>query len=343
MARFQKPADILAGVVGYGSGMGRAHLTQMRDAGMTPLAVAEFREDRRRLAEEHFPGIETYPSAEDMLARSAVNFVALITPHNTHADLALQCLRAGRHVCCEKPLAITTEQCEQMVRAADERGLLLTAYHNRHWDGGILKAKHLIEAEGLIGEVVRVDACIGRYRPPREAWRGSKSASGGILYDWGVHLTEYALQLLDDEMVEVFGWSRRGYWAPRGDRGEDTVEDEALAVVRFRRGGLFALRVTSIDADPPPHVVKVTGTEGTCAFSPHGTYRVVMCRGGETFVAEGKNPDGQWQRLYENVVAHLVHDEALIITPAWAMRPVHVLELADRSAREGTALKTRLT
>ncbi len=125
-----------AGVVGYGGAfnMGRAHLNEMKQAGMVPTAVAEIDPKRRDVARQDFPGIETYDSAAAMLRKSSVDVISLITPHNTHARLALQCLRAGRHVVCEKPMAITTGECDAMIAAARKAKVMLSAYHNRHWD-----------------------------------------------------------------------------------------------------------------------------------------------------------------------------------------------------------------
>jgi scyllo-inositol 2-dehydrogenase (NADP+) len=142
MGKFEKAKDIKVGVIGYGGAfnMGRRHLADMKKAGMSPVAVAEVDPERLKVAEEDFPGIDTYGSVTEMLKKSDVNLVVLITPHNTHAKLALQCLRAGRSVISEKPLAITTKDCDAMIAEAKKRGLLLTTYHNRHWDGCVLEA-----------------------------------------------------------------------------------------------------------------------------------------------------------------------------------------------------------
>ncbi|MCG2659899.1 MAG: Gfo/Idh/MocA family oxidoreductase, partial [Kiritimatiellae bacterium] len=117
MAKFKKAEDIKVGVIGYGGAfnMGCAHLNEMKKAGMTPVAVAELDAKRLEVAIHDFPGIQTYASVAKMLAKSDVNLLAIITPHNTHAALAIQCLNTGRHVVCEKPLAITTAECDAMI------------------------------------------------------------------------------------------------------------------------------------------------------------------------------------------------------------------------------------
>ncbi|HOF18326.1 MAG TPA: Gfo/Idh/MocA family oxidoreductase, partial [Phycisphaerae bacterium] len=216
MKRFKKADDIQVGVVGYGGAfnMGRAHFNEMKQAGMTPLAVADPDEERLEIARRDFPGIETYTSMKEMLRKSAVNLITIITPHNTHAPLALAALRAGRHVVCEKPLAITTAECDAMIAAAKKSGVVISTYHNRHWDGCILRAVQAIRKDRAVGEIVRIEAHMGGYGLPRDWWRTSKTISGGILYDWGVHLLEYALQLMPGKLVEVAGYAKEGFWGP---------------------------------------------------------------------------------------------------------------------------------
>ena len=94
MGQFKKANEIKVGVIGYGGAfnMGRRHLADMQTAGMTPVAVAEVDPERLKIASEDFPRIDTYDSVTKMLKDSDVNLVVLITPHNTHAKLALQCL-----------------------------------------------------------------------------------------------------------------------------------------------------------------------------------------------------------------------------------------------------------
>ena len=165
--KFKKPKDIKVGVVGYGGAfnMGKAHLNEMKRAGMTPAAVAEIDPERLEVAKEDFPGIETYPSLTAMLKKSDVNLIAIITPHNTHAKLAIQALKAGCNVVCEKPFAITTAECDAMIAAANKSGSVVSTYHNRHWDGCVLAATKQVKS-GVIGDVHRVEAHMGNYGKP---------------------------------------------------------------------------------------------------------------------------------------------------------------------------------
>jgi scyllo-inositol 2-dehydrogenase (NADP+) len=340
VTQFNKPAEIKVGVIGYGGAfnMGKLHLTQMQTAGMTPTAIAEIDPKRLEVAQVDFPGIETYSTVSEMLAKSDVHLLAVITPHNTHADLAIQCLNAGRHVVTEKPFAITTAECDAMIAAAKENGVVVSTYHNRHWDGCVLEAVRQIRS-GVIGEVFRIEAHMANYAQPRDWWRSSKSISGGILYDWGVHLLEYALQIIDSEMCEVTGFAKTGFWADKTPWGADTNEDEGFGVVRFTNGKWLTLRISSIDSHPQSRWLEITGTRGTYLFD-HGTYEIIKHEEGKTHIVRGANPASEGQKFYDNIADHLTKGTPLVITPEWARRPIHILDLMNQSAAQGRALQT---
>jgi predicted dehydrogenase len=342
MKRFKRPRDIKIGVIGYGGAfnMGRHHLELAVKAGMSPTAVAEIDPERVRLAMEEFPGIEGYNSVTTMLKRSAVDLVVLITPHNTHAKLGLQCLRAGRHVISEKPLAITTAECDALIREAGKRELLLSTFHNRHWDGCILEALHHIKKEKAIGDVYRIEAHMGAYGQPGDWWRSSKTISGGILYDWGVHLLEYSLQLIRSEIIEVSGFSKTGFWAPKTRWKKDTTEDSASAVVRFKNGAWLNLTISALEANAKPGWLEISGTKGSYVFDGK-TFSMTRMEGGNTHIVKGKNRADKREAFYKNIAARLTRGTRLVITPEWSRRPIHILDLACRSAAQGKALKAK--
>jgi len=346
---FNKPGDIKVGVIGYGGAfnMGQAHLTAMKAAGMTPYAVCDVDASRLEVAREEFPGIETYTDLSKMLKQSDVNLIVHITPHNLHYKLAAQCLRAGKHVVTEKPFVLNAAECDRLIKLADENKLMLSTYHNRHWDGHIVTAVKKVVEQKVVGDVVAVEAKMGGYGMPKEWWRSSRSISGGILYDWGCHILEYCLQVIQSDIVEVSGFAVEGFWAERAPKShpwkKDMNEDHATAVVRFANGCRLNLTVSQIDSDERPYFVNFMGTEGSYQMNmrnwklrkPYKTKRGFK----ET---EGKNAKTNPALIYyKNVAQHMCGKEELVITPQWARRPIHVLDLAARSAKAGRAMKAK--
>jgi predicted dehydrogenase len=341
MRTFSKPSDIKIGVIGYGGAfnMGKVHLNEATAAGMAPAAVSDIDASRLAIAQQDFPGIRTFTSPARMLAESEADLIIIITPHNTHARLALQCLAAGKHVVCEKPFAITTAECDAMIAAARKRGLMVSTYHNRHWDGCIMHAVKAINA-GAIGNIVRIEAHMGGWGNPGNWWRTSRSISGGILYDWGVHLLEYSLQLMRSDIIEVSGFSHTGFWAPSTAWKKDTNEDEAFATVRFKNGAWLTLCISNIDSRPKEGMLEITGTRGAYIMN-HDSWTTITHEDGATVTRRGRNPQSEGRRYYRNVADHLTKGNKLVITPEWARRPIHILDLAGRSARQGRALRAR--
>lgn len=343
MKKYPSTSDIKVGVVGYGGAfnMGKKHLKELQAQGMVPVAVAEMDPERLVVAKEDFPGIGTFASLDEMLAGSDVDLIVLITPHNTHAELALKALNAGRHVVCEKPLAITTAECDQMIAAAEANGVMLSTYHNRHWDGIPITALKLL-SEGKLGDVYKIYCRMGGRDKPGDWWRTSRSISGGVLYDWGVHLLEYSLQVIDSEIAEVSGFAFEGYWGDQTRWGADANEDEATAIIRMKNGARIELTISHLDSDTPPGMMRIVGTEGSVTFmDPHNAYRLAQRNGPAKTIFEGKQEESRQELYYQNVAEFLTGNAELIITPEWSRRPIHILDLAVQSAKAGKALPAK--
>jgi scyllo-inositol 2-dehydrogenase (NADP+) len=341
---YAHPSAIRVAVVGYGGAfnMGRQHLTEMRMAGMTPTAVVVRDPQRLEVARTEFPGIETYATVDELLAKSAADLVTVITPHDSHAELGLKIAAAGRHVVLEKPMAITTEECDAMIAAAKSRDVIVSTYHNRHWDGWILHALELFHA-GTFGDIVRIDLRMGQHARPSDWWRSSRSISGGVLYDWGVHLLEYALQLISSPVTEVSGYAWNGYWAnqPHFSWAKDANEDEAQATIRFASGQRINLTITQLDSAPERGFMKIVGTKATHIIDWAGSETTFGLGAGKSTLERAPHPPSEGQKFYDNISAHLTKGEPLIITGEWARRPIHFLDLAARSAKEGKALPVK--
>ena len=342
MKKFKSVQEIKVGVIGYGGAfnMGRQHLEEMRKAGMTPVAVAEVDPERLQVATKDFPGIQIYSTVAEMLKKSDVNLVTLITPHNTHAPLAIQCLKAGRHVVCEKPFAITTEECDAIIAAGKKKGLVVSTYHNRHWDGWILRALEHVKQKKSIGEVFRIDFRMGGRNKPGDWWRSSKSISGGILFDWGVHFLEYGLQIIDSEITEVSGFAKTGHWAEHTKWKKDSNEDEATAIVRFKNGAWINLTITHLDANGKDGFMEIHGTHGNYTIN-FGHFQENIAEGDMTTMHKGPHYPSLGHKFYENIAAHLTKGEKLVISAEWARRPIHIIDLAMKSAAKGRALPAK--
>jgi scyllo-inositol 2-dehydrogenase (NADP+) len=333
--------------VQHGPGAPQPHARR----GHVALPVCEVDPQRLQAAKDDFPDIETYGTLDELLKKSDVNLLVHITPHNLHFPLAMKCLKAGKHVITEKPFVITTAEADKLIAEAQKRKLMVTTYHNRHWDGHIVRMVNEVVNKGVIGEVFRVEAhmdAFGGYAMPRDWWRTSKSISGGVLYDWGVHLIEYMLQLLPGaEATEVAGFTKTGYWESQAPKKYpwkgDMNEDEAHAVVRFDNGAMMHLSISMLRSEPKPDwFLAAVGTKGSYTVGWKQWKTRIANRKHELVEKTGEHPksDGG-QIFYDNVAKALCGKEKLVITPQWARRPIHLLDLAGQSATKGKTLATK--
>src|SRR5205085_7208722 len=125
-------------------------------------------------------------TADEVWARSGeLELVVVATPNRAHAPLALAALEAGLAVVVDKPLATTAAEGRALVDEAERRGLLLTVFQNRRWDGDFLTLRGLLK-RGELGRVYRFESRFERWRPEvADGWREGPEEGGGVLLDLG--------------------------------------------------------------------------------------------------------------------------------------------------------------
>ena len=331
MAALEGGKVVRGAVIGYGGAfnMGKAHLGMMNATpGLEGIAACDLDPARTAVAEADFPGIKTYNSVEEMLNNPDIGLVTIITPHNSHAELAIQCSNAGKHVITEKPMCITLDEADAMIEAGQRAGKMVSVFHNRRWDGDHL-AMEEVSDKGLIGEVVRLEACAGGWGHPGHWWRSVKEISGGHFYDWGAHFLYWMLNLVKDKkLATVDGYYQKRVWM------DVTNEDEVQAVIRFRDGAVGSIQMSSIARVGLPRW-RILGTKGAIEDTGGGKFRLVTEMDGLKANAEVKYKDGDWGAYYRNIGEHLTEGKPLEVTAEKARRVIQIIDLAERSSRAG--------
>ncbi len=324
---------IRCGVIGYGGAfnMGNLHLTSMsKNPGAEVAAVCELDPARREAAHKDWPQAQVYSRVGDMLRHAGLDLVTVITPHNTHARLALQCLDAGVNAICEKPMAITSREVKAMLAMARRRRVMLSTFHNRRWDGDFVLLRELIQKEKWIGRVFRIEAGFHGYGPQGNWWRADRKISGGAIYDWGAHFTDWILNLVPEPIDWVSGYQVKN---PEWQRY--TNEDHSEYTLRFRGGCAATLTISNLSMSSRPRW-RVLGEQGSIEDAG-GKFLVKSWVKGRQTSAEIPFPKASWDAYYQNVMAHLRGREKLVITPESAARVIGVLEAANISASRGSA------
>jgi predicted dehydrogenase len=188
-------------IVGYG-GQGAWHAVWAGKSDVVSLAgIYDIAEKRVEAAKAN--GIHTYASLEELVSDPKVDIVLCATPNDVHKDIVVSALNAGKHVICEKPVALSVGEFDEMVEAAKNNGKILSVHQNRRWDVDFLAIKSLVES-GEIGEVINIESRIHGSRGIPSDWRCHKAPGGGMILDWGVHLIDQMLKLITSKITKVY-------------------------------------------------------------------------------------------------------------------------------------------
>lgn len=329
-------------IIGYGFAGRGFHAPLIRRVAGLAITAAVAR-DPARQAEARADGIPAvFSSLEALLAAQVADVVVLATPHDTHAEQAQAALAAGVGVVIDKPMCLSTAEADALIAARDASGALLTVFHNRRWDWDYLTVRDVM-ATGDLGAPYLFEVAVLRHKPPR-GWRANATHGGGLLWDWGAHLVDHALQLVPGPVAQVScELVRRGWGGDAGSWGRITL--------RFASGVLFAIEVGNQAAIGKPRWY-VLGEDGalvkqgldpqepallagdiTQASEPPAHRARLVTAGGAERIVESLH--GDWTGFYENLREVLAGRTPLAVTAEEARRVVAILEAATRAAETG--------
>jgi predicted dehydrogenase len=290
----EQKATLGVGMIGYAF-MGAVHSHAWRsahrffDLPLTPRMQVVCGRDATRVAEAatRFGWEESATDWRDVIARDDVDLVDVCTPGDTHAEIAIAALEAGKHVLCEKPLANSVAEAERMAAAAAvaaERGVRTMVGFTYRRVPAIALAKKLV-ADGRLGELHHVRAqYLQDWLADPEAplsWRLDKSKAGsGALGDIGAHVIDLTQHITGDRIQEVSGMletfvkerpvaeDSSGLSATAGaGRGPVTVDDTALFLARFAGGAVGSFEATRFATGRKNAIrIEINGSKGSLAF-----------------------------------------------------------------------------
>lgn len=192
---------IVVGIIGAGR-IGRLHADNMRMMSSFKLkSIAEAVVSEELLNWAKSRSLESvFVTGEDILNDPEIEAVFICTPTDTHAYWIEQAARAGKHIFCEKPISLSSEQTNQALRIVEEEGVLLQVGFNRRMDPSFRRLKELVQS-GQLGKPHIVKITSRDPQPPPEAYVRS---SGGMFMDMTIHDFDMARYLMDEEVVEVY-------------------------------------------------------------------------------------------------------------------------------------------
>ena len=261
---------------------------------------------------------KAYCRLEDVLADKDIDCVSICTGNVSHESLVLAAAEAGKNILCEKPMAISVEQAENMRRAVEKNNVtFMMAFVNRFRQESILLSE--MQRQGRFGEIYHARCGWVRRRGTPSGWFTDRSKSGGgAVLDIGVHVIDLTWYLMGrPRPVSVSGVTHRRIgayetrsvkgWAAAGAKnGVFDNEEAATALIRFESGASMSVDISwAINGREEKMFSKIYGTKGGASFRPLEIYGEE--NGFLTDTVPVLVPEDTWQPAFERETAHFAH------------------------------------
>ncbi len=252
-------SQVKVALVGCG-GMGKSLISQLKtvDGAELVAGVDPFETAREAFAEEY--GVPVFESLTALLAEGNLDAVVVAVPNSGHAPNTIEAAQAGKHVFCEKPMALTLADCQAMIDACADAGVKLQIGQVLRYLPDFRQAIELVE-DGTLGVPLHGSIC--RYGPPKDKWadghwRDDPSVVGHNLFEVSVHEIDFA-RCIFGKPVAVSGWDisfdpKSPLWA-----------NATTGVIEFESGAICLLTEGNFNAIGRSEV-ELSGTAGSIRF-----------------------------------------------------------------------------
>lgn len=287
------------GIIGLG-GIARSHCDAIAGLDNVEIvAVADLFAEKRNEYMTKYNVPRSYASHTELLADTEVDAVAVTLGHQLHHRLTIDACRAGKHVLVEKPMALSLEQCDEMIEAAATNQVKLMVGYSQHYYGTSLKAKEILDS-GQLGPLITAVCYMSKnwnFAGRRPQYR-SRYHGGGMWMTNGVHVVDRLTWMMASQAVSVS--------AAIGTRAHyQASDDSATAFIRYKNG-LAGVAVAVGYADGAPNYeCQVICANGTLRFSQHGSKYIQLGKGDQwedvAFDAPPTEMHNEWKAFAESI------------------------------------------
>lgn len=210
-------AKLIIALAGFGKSANRYHLPYLKLRSQIKIKTVydhRLRHHQDVQTELKAAGVQLTTNFEDVLADPEIQMISITTPASTHYQLAKEALQHGKNVLVEKPFCETFKQAEELLKLAQEKGLVAMPFQNRRFDSDYLALKHVLEV-GFVGTPLQIESHMDHFRPS-EQFINSEPINGQF-YGLGIHTI--------DQMIALFGQPRQVYYDIRAQQNQGNLDD----------------------------------------------------------------------------------------------------------------------
>ncbi|GAB5552928.1 MAG: Gfo/Idh/MocA family oxidoreductase [Saprospiraceae bacterium] len=267
--------------------------------------------------------IYNYENMDQIANNEAIDVIYIVTPTGTHAKFAIAAANAGKHVWCEKPMAMNTKDCQAIIDACQQNKVQLTIGYRMQHEPNTLTLNSYASSKPF-GEMTQIDSQAGYAGGGGSGWRFQKDLGGGALYDMGVYTVNGARNAAQMYPKRVL--SARQYT----DRPNLFKEvDETTEYVLEFETGLKAFGQTSVGKSY--NLLKVTCEKGSYELSPMQTYDGVQGKRSDGILLNQMIKNQQARQMDEDALA-LLENRTMVISGQEGLKDIRIIEAIIRSA-----------
>jgi predicted dehydrogenase len=296
---------------------------------LTAVASRDLERAQAYANEQNIPRV--FGSYEEMLADPDVDVIYNPLPNSMHMEWTIKAAQAGKHVLCEKPMAITVEEVDAITTAAQQAGVVVMEAFMYLHHPQTLKVKELVES-GAIGKLQLIRGSFTFDISDENDVRLNSSLGGGSIWDIGCYPISYARLIAGSEPVEVFGWQKTG--AASG------VDESFFGQLHFSND-VYAQFDCGFRTPQRTHL-EVVGDKGSITikvpFTPKLNEEIIVINGDEKQVITTPGEDLYLGEV-ENMADAILDDKATRISLADSRNNVATIKALLRSTQEGKPIK----
>jgi len=276
--------------------------------------------------------IYNYQNFDQIANNDDIDVVYVVLPPSMHKEYVIRAANAGKHVWCEKPMALTATECQEMIDVCKKNKRVLTIGYRLHHEPNTKEYRRIMK-EKLLGNVKKLD-CAAGYRDDRtNHWKQKKEMGGGVLYDMGVYAIQGARLGTNMEPVTILSAKTS---TTRPDIYKDGLDETTEAVLQFP-GGVTATIKTSFGENI--NFMNISCEKGDIKLSPYSAYSGI----------QGNSPLGEinfpysvpWQQakqMDDDAIA-IMESKSVLVPGEEGLRDIRIVEAIYKSAKSGTAVK----
>ncbi len=288
------------GIIGLGSIAQLVHLPILSKLDNVELkALCEINKSRLNTIGEKYPSAKKYHDYREMIAKENLDGVIIATPTDTHAEIAIDCLKSNLHVLIEKPIAINYQESKEINTFAKRYNKIAMVGMNLRFRPDAMLMKSIINSKEL-GDLFYIRCSWLRKKSSLQKWFiNKKQSGGGVIIDLGIVLLDLALWMLNDFNINSVSVQKFNHTMK-------DVEESAIGMIRFENGQVIAFEVSwELHSMSETFNMVLHGTKGTAHLNPLRVYKRIES-GYIDYTPSKTNTQNLYRKSYENELKHFL-------------------------------------